>query len=127
MDSTPTFLLQKASKLVHNISIGSNRKGSFRLCILLPDWLPLAAKVCRLLRSAQNASTQAQKVLFPWTFACTSLLGQGNNATSKCFRQPHGGAITGIFLLCLRDSKQHALPWRRHVLGRALLLVCIMK
>ena len=99
MDSNPPFLLQKSRKLLHSISIVSKQKGSFRLCILLPDWLRLAAKVCRLLRSARNASTQAQKVLFPWTFACTSLLGQGNNASSKCFRQPHGGAITNIFLV----------------------------
>ena len=58
----PLYMNLKKHVSQHSISIASKQKGSFRLFILLPDWLQVASKVCGsapLSIKYLNSSTQS--------------------------------------------------------------------
>ena len=65
---------------------------------ILIGWYWLS-KLVRLVHFGQNASNHKCSVQLTWNRAHTFPLGRGTNATSNFWHQPHGGAITGRFVV----------------------------
>ena len=65
---------------------------------ILIGWYWLS-KFVRLVHFGQNASNHKRRVQLTWNRTHTFPLGRGRNATSNVWNQPHGGAITGQFVV----------------------------